>query len=318
MKHSLLKHLVCPRHGGPLALSEATERGAEIERGQLACAAGHVYPIEKYVPRFAATDEYAKTFSAQREYVRRHFRFYAKDRSGQQLFQATTALSKDELIQGLCLEAGCGYGRFVDVVERQGAEVVGVDLSSQSIELAQSFVGMRPKVHLVQADLLRLPFRTGLFRCIYSIGVLHHTPDCRNAFEALLPYLTEGGRISIWVYHPANQANVVRWRRWTKTWSPSALYAWCIVNQSAFSWIRRLPWIRWRFDNLVPGSAPAKGRHFWLRVMEDFDNLSPVYASSHSEDEVLRWFDEARLVDVRQLPRPTSVTGLRPATNAPR
>jgi hypothetical protein len=47
--------------------------------------------------------------------------------------------------------------------------------------------------------------------------------------------------------------------------------------------------------------------------MEDFDNLSPSYASSHSEEEVLRWFKDAGLIDVRRLGRATAVNGRRAA-----
>ena len=312
MKPTLLDYLVCPQHGVALTLMGAEVSEAEIRSGRLQCPAGHTYPIENYVPRFAESEQYARTFSAQREYVRRHFRSYMNDRSGDELFYSTTEVSKARLTSGVSLEVGCGYGRFVDVVERSGGEIVGVDISTQSIELAHSFVGMRPRVHLVQADLFRLPFRPEFFSCIYSIGALHHTPDCRRAFESLLPYLAGGGQIAIWVYHPSNQANVLKWRRLTRKWSTSTLYAWCIFNQIAFGFIRRLPWIRWKFSQLVPGTPPRRGRQFWLRVMEDFDNLSPVFASSHAEEEVLRWFDEAGLVKVRRLERPTAVTGFRP------
>jgi len=318
VKHALVKLLQCPQHGVSLALEVREEVEGEIKTGSLSCVAGHAYPIVKFIPRFAETDEYARTFSAQRNYVRRHFRAYMSDRSGYDLFPMSTGLSRADVARSLSLEVGCGYGRFVDVAQQFGGEVVGIDLSTQSIELAHSYVGMRPGVHLVQADLFRLPLKKALFSNVYSIGVLHHTPDCRRAFEAVVPYVADGGKISIWVYHPTNQENALSWRRLTTRWSSSTLYAWCIFNQIAFGWIRRIPWIRWKFDKLVPGTAPGRGRQFWLRVMEDFDNLSPVYASSHSEEEVLRWFVEAGLVNVRRLPRATSVTGWRPPTNGRR
>jgi len=311
MKRALLHYLTCPRDGESLELDVLDESSAEIKTGRLSCASGHVYPIERYIPRFVETAGYAQTFSAQREYVRRHFRSYQKDRSGDELFYATTGWSREALLRGPCLEIGCGYGRFVDVVEREGAEIIGVDLSTQSIELAHSFVGMRPRVHLIQADLFQLPLKREMFGSVYSIGALHHTPDCKAAFESLPPYLADGGQIAIWVYHPSNQNNVVAWRRRTTKWSSTRLYAWCIFNQTAFGWIRRLPWLRWRFNAFVPGAVPRRSQSFWLRVMEDFDNLSPKYASSHSEDEVLGWFKQAGLANIQRLARRTSVAGCR-------
>src|SRR5262249_14747016 len=170
------------------------------------------------------------------------------ERAGETNGQSAAA---ERLRSGLTLEAGCGYGRFLDVVDKAGGEIVGVDLNTTTINLCQQFVGSRPRVHLVQADLFKLPFRNSTFHSIYSIGVLHHTPDCRQAFLKLTPYLASGGQISIWVYHPDNQSDVRRWRSFTTRWSPRTLYSWCVVNQAAFSWIRCIPVVRWKFSKLV-------------------------------------------------------------------
>ena len=59
---------------------------------------------------------------------------------------------------------------------------------------------MRANVHLAQADLFHLPFRRNSFDCIFSMGVLHHTPDCRRAVLDLIPFLKEGGTLAVWVY----------------------------------------------------------------------------------------------------------------------
>ncbi len=45
--------------------------------------------------------------------------------------------------------------------------------------------------------------------------------------------------------------------------------------------------------------------------MSDFDDLTPRHASVHTNEEVLEWFHEVNLVDVKDLSRRTSVTGLR-------
>jgi SAM-dependent methyltransferase len=313
MKHDFVRYLVCPKTGDPLELKIQHESRGEIEEGTLVSSTiGQIYPIKNYIPRFVDADEYVGSFSDERSYVGRHFENYANDKSGFSLFYPTTGFSREKLLQGLTLEAGCGYGRFVDVVEQEGGEIVGCDLSTKSIELAQSFVGLRPRVHLVQCDLFRPPFRKGIFNSIFSIGVLHHTPDCKKAFEALTSFLATRGQISIWVYHPSNQADVAAWRCFTTKWSPSTLYAWCIVNQALFSGFRMVPVLRWKFNKLIPGSVPKPGQDFWQRVREDFDNLSPQYASSHTADEVVSWFEEAGLKDIQILSRPTAVTGCRP------
>ncbi len=307
MKPALLDHLVCPECGDSLDLDADEWRSAEVYTGTLRCKSkGCRYPIARFVPRFVDADAYADSFSRQRLYVRRHFHHYAVDRSGDQTFLPTTDFDAATIVDGLTLEAGCGYGRYVDVVQRLGGRIVGIDLSTHSIDLAQDFVGLRENVYLAQCDLFKLPFRPGTFQRIFSIGVLHHTPNTRKAFEALVPYLRSDGQISIWVYPPQSKVWVNRWRPLTTRLPASALYGWCIANQVLFSWIRGLPG-GWRFSWLIPGTDP--GRPFWLRVMTDFDDLSPIYAFTHTPAEVREWFLQADLKDVKLLSRQTAVTG---------
>ena len=314
MKYELLELLRCPACGDRLELAVREEEHNEVKTGTLTCAGGaHTYQISRFVPRFVDADKYADSFSRQRLYVRRHFDHYRNDRSGDAQFLPTTGFSADALKSGFTLEIGCGYGRFVDVVQRLGGRIVGVDLSTHSIDLAQDFVGLRSNVFLVQADLFALPFERETFQHIYSIGVLHHTPDTKRAFEAVVPYLGRGGSISIWVYHPMEKRSSNVWRMVTTGLNHRILYGACIMNQVLFSWIRGLPG-GWRFSHIVPGAGPRPGQTFWLRVLGDFDNLSPTFAYVHNESEVEGWFRGAGLKEVRILQRRTAVTGKRDAS----
>lgn len=309
MKIELMEYLICPDCEAPFDLDVLEEEAGQIRSGFLSCKrSGCTFPITRHVPRFVDMDAYADSFSKQRLYVRRHFRYYQRDRSGDTLLLPTTGFDPGQMRWGLTLEAGCGYGRFVDTVQRLGGTIVGIDLSTHSIDLAQDYVGLKDNVHLVQCDLFRLPFRQEIFARIYSIGVLHHTPHPRNAFEALVPYLQRRGKIAIWVYPPSMKISTNRWRIVTTHLPHNVLYGWCILNQVAFSWLRALPG-GWRFSYLVPGCQPDPNRPFWLRVMSDFDALSPRYASTFTDEEVQEWFLAIGLQEVEILSRPTSVSG---------
>jgi hypothetical protein len=48
-----------------------------------------------------------------------------------------------------------------------------------------------------------------------------------------------------------------------------------------------------------------------MRVIGDFDTLSPVYASTHLPEDVTAWFREAGLIDVSAQDYLTSVCGRR-------
>jgi len=78
---------------------------------------------------------------------------------------------------------------------------VGVDPTA-AVDAASLNVGCHPSVHLVQADILALPFRDGAFDLVYSIGVLHHTPDPRAAFARVAAMVRKGGQCAVYVSHP--------------------------------------------------------------------------------------------------------------------
>ncbi len=58
---------------------------------------------------------------------------------------------------------------------------MGVDLSEAVTKAAELCAGT-PEVLIIQGDLLDLPLADSAFDFVYSIGVLHHTPDPRRAF----------------------------------------------------------------------------------------------------------------------------------------
>jgi hypothetical protein len=165
-------------------------------------------------------------------------------------------------------------------------------------------------MHVVQADLVRLPFPERHFRRAFSIGVLHHTPGTKTLFLKLLPYLEDGGDISIWVYAPESKVGSNAWRKLTTRLPLSVVYGWCIVNELLFVWPRSLPRGGGRFGTIVPGGII--GAPFWQRMMSDFDDLTPRYAYTHSTVEVVEWFRDAGLIDVKPPPRATSARPCKP------
>lgn len=69
------------------------------------------------------------------------------------------------------LEAGCGLGRWVIYLTRQGYDITGVDIAGEGIEqLLERF----PEVKADVADLLALPYPDGTFQGIISNGVVEH------------------------------------------------------------------------------------------------------------------------------------------------
>src|SRR5579859_4971907 len=212
---SLLAWLRCPACSAALEPSSAAE---DIEAGQLRCDNGHTYPIRRGVPRFVATDEYTRSFSYEWQRFRRTQLDSATGRTDtRDRLQASLNFPLDQLKGQLVLDAGCGMGRFSEIVHQYGGTYVGVDFS-YAVDAAHENAGHLPNVHFVQADLFALPFADNVFDLVMSLGVLHHTPDPRRAFASLPRVLKPGGKLTVTVYDAGNKmyvANSRFWRRYT-------------------------------------------------------------------------------------------------------
>src|SRR5262249_51781033 len=152
--------------------------------------------------------------------------------------------------------------------------VVGVDLSA-AVEAAAANLADRPNAWILQADIGALPFARESFDAIFSIGVLHHTPDARAHFARLIELLKPGGDIAIWLY-PNTQGYRQRqhWVRFINKLPPRMYYAWC-------RWY--VPWVKRRrysplakmLDRLFEISTQPFGIE--NDILDTFDAYSPRY-----------------------------------------
>jgi SAM-dependent methyltransferase len=152
-----------------------------------------VVPIVDGIPRLAG-DSYAASFG--RQWNRYDVMRPEEDDA---TFLVKTGLSARELAGKLVLDAGCGGGRYARLVGSQGAQLIGVDLSAAVVKAA-ALCSELPNVAIIQADLLDLPLADQAFDLVYSIGVLHHTPDPRRAFHEIARKVKPGGRLAVWLY----------------------------------------------------------------------------------------------------------------------
>lgn len=305
MKHSFLNVLACPQCGGDLRLKGAVG-SEEIQTGELVCAEGHDFPIADGIPRFVGSELYAGSFGYEWTIHRTTQLDDARSHESEQAFRVKTGLTPDDLRGRLVLDVGCGMGRFSDVATRWGATVVGVDLS-RAVDSAAANLGSRPQFHVAQSDVFHLPFRPETFDVIFSLGVLHHTPSTRAAFDRLPSLLKTGGTIAIWVYSADwfwTFADV--YRRVTTRLPKRLLYAMSHLAVPLYH-LYRLPAIR-RLQPLLPVSMHPKAS--W-RVLDTFDWYSPTYQWKHTYDEVVPWLEAHGLEAIERLEFPVSVRGTR-------
>jgi SAM-dependent methyltransferase len=101
------------------------------------------------------------------------------------------------------VEVGCGTGQMSLFLATADRRIVGADLTRASLELAVA-AGARyglPQATFVETDLRAPGLRAGAFDVVYSSGVLHHTPDPRASFRAMVRLARPGGIIVLGLYN---------------------------------------------------------------------------------------------------------------------
>jgi SAM-dependent methyltransferase len=165
-----------------------------VERATaLVCSDGCEVPIVRGIPRFVPSDGYAAAFGWQWTHFRR----------SQLDSHTATTISRDRLERCLggsldavrgrsVLEAGCGAGRFTEILLDAGARVFAADLSS-AVEANHENCGDATAYFVCQADIRSLPVAPHSFDVVICLGVVQHTPQPEATIAALARYVKPGG-----------------------------------------------------------------------------------------------------------------------------
>jgi SAM-dependent methyltransferase len=249
-------------------------------------------PIVAGVPRLAGdSDSYAASFG--RQWNRYDV---ARPEEDEATFEVKTAVATGSLAGHLVLDAGCGGGRYARLTGSNGARVIGVDLSA-AVAKAAAVCALLPDVLIVQADLLDLPLAEAAFDFVYSIGVLHHTPDPRRGFEQIARRVKPGGRLAVWMYrrNTPPQEWLNSGLRGVTTRLPARVLEVICVGLGVLG---GLPVLNRTLNKLVNFSNHPD---WTLRVCDNFDWYAPRYQSHHSVAELKRWFAEEGFTDIVEL-----------------
>ena len=185
----------------------------------------------------------------------------------------------DEEIRGRSIvDIGSSVGEIARGFMERGADVTCLDVSGASLRRCRE---INSGVAALQASALDLPFPDASFDHAVSIGVLHHTPDCRQGFREAARVAKPGGRVVVFLY---NSRNVYRW-----------IYA-------AWAPIRR----RWPLERapllLARGLQPFARAHLKQELSDRQlmhllgDKLWTPQATFHSVSQVRAWGEQEGLV----------------------
>ena len=187
-------------------------------------------------------------------------------------------------------DIGCGPGRGTLFLAQRGGDVVGVDISRESLLLARQ---RAPAASYVVSTNLALPFADGCFEVVISDGVIHHTPDPRVAFAEIARITKTGGHCYLAVYR--------KWRYY--------YYVYTFIGVP-IRWAEKLAFGRkLLFATLVPlywivHLIKSRGTRSWRGGVNFFyDYIITPRASFHTYEEILRWATEERLELIEYEPR---------------
>jgi len=307
------------------AILRCLQCGARLDSdqagGYVCAACKRTYPNVKGIARFVDAQHYAASFGFQWHRYHRTQLDHDEVRESEEHFLMKTALRPDELKGKLVLDVGCGMGRFAEVATRWGARVVGIDLSAAA-EVAARNLASRDFVAL-QADVFALPFAAESFDVIYSVGVLHHTPDCEAAVKALAKYLKPGGVLAVWLYSGYNKWYRFSdfWRRYTHKMKPETLHG-ILKTAVPFFYhldqgLRRVPLVGRGVAGAIHHVFPVnRQKDPEARVLDTFDWYSPTYQSKHTYEQVFRWYEDMGMEDMHVGENSIAVRGSKPAKPA--
>lgn len=226
-------------------------------------------------------------------------------------------LIRDQVV----LDAGCGPGRFTRTVASEAELVVGLDIGEHIDRAAASCADLE-NVEFVQGSVLAPPFRAGAFGFVFSVGVLHHTPDPKGGVKAIANLVAPDGHLSVWVYPPEY------WNGFIRGLTGRAIHAFVTRLGPGRAWqfcarvlyplgrlqmrIAKRRWTKLLFAPLFAISVPRHPRRE-VMIGTIYDYYGPRIITTHRYPEVESWFRDAGLVDLERVPLPTAWLGRKPA-----
>ena len=178
------------------------------------------------------------------------------------------------------LEVGCGTGQFSNYLGiKPNRTIIGCDICVNSLVLAEKFRNRNSikNSHFLHANLFAPPLKEQIFDFVYSIGVLHHTPDPEGGFRRIGRLIKNGGYIILGLYNFYGRI-------------PTKIRKHIYNNINAD--------FLYKFDRQLKERKESDDRfNAWFK-----DQYAHPHESSHTVDEVLGWFSDNNFRYVSSIP----------------
>ena len=193
-----------PIYIDPISGEELLEKTNKNNQLHLTSKNGFTYPIIKGIPRILKDfNNYSSAFGEQ----------WTKWRKTQLDTYTNTTITRDRLFRCLgnniirhlenskdtinVLEIGCGAGRFTEILLKfPSIRLTSIDLSS-AVEANLLNFPQNSYHRIIQADLMKLPFKSKQYDIVICLGVIQHTPDPEKTIKKLYEQVRFGGNLVI-------------------------------------------------------------------------------------------------------------------------
>jgi len=95
----------------------------------------------------------------------------------EQTAKIEAALKHVKVKAGRVLDAGCGTGILFSYVADRAETTVGLDVSRKTLIRAKERAKKYANVHLIQADVDHMPFKSRIFSMVFVMTLIQNTPN---------------------------------------------------------------------------------------------------------------------------------------------
>ncbi|HSY62508.1 MAG TPA: class I SAM-dependent methyltransferase [Cytophaga sp.] len=106
------------------------------------------------------------------------------------------------------LDVGCGTGRWSYYIADKVDFVECVD-PSKAVLAAANLLKNKSNIRITQASVDNIPFADNSFDFVFSLGVLHHVPDTKEAVKKCVQKVKRNGHILLYLYYNLENRGIV-------------------------------------------------------------------------------------------------------------
>jgi len=195
-----------------------------------------------------------------------------------EMFLMETDTSEDELKELTVIDAGCGNGFLTRRISSATSRMIGIDFSDSVFSAEEKRTDT--SLCFIKGDLQKPPFSDESLDIIFSSGVIHHTPNTKNTFDALSKCVKKNGKFYVWLY---SEKGSFLWRVKRKLFDIGRMIV-CRMNSN---WQKRIVSI---FTSiLAPFNSEIDKEQLEISM---YDSLTPRWRYYHTPEEVAQWYHE--------------------------